>query len=310
MEGNEKTAELWTLDDQAQLTTLYTEHAVGFIRKSKKAKQPFFLYIAHSMPHVPLAVSEKFKGKSSQGLYGDVMMELDWSVQTIMEELKKNKLEKNTLVIFTSDNGPWANFGNHAGSSGGLREGKATTFEGGQRVPMIVWWKGIVKSGAVCNQLVSAIDIFPTLAEITAAPLPENKIDGVSILPLLKQYTSAINRAPAKSPREYFLYYYGGNDLEAIRDERFKLVFPHTHETYHSDLPGNDGYPGKRGRMPIELSLFDMRRDPGEQYNVAALYPKVVERLSAVADSARVDLGDNLTKIKGRNRRPHGKIEK
>lgn len=175
VDGNDKVREIWTLEDQADLTTLYTQRAVQFIQKSKKNNIPFFLYFAHSMPHVPLAVSDKFKGKSQQGLYGDVMMEIDWSVKMVLETLRKNKLEDNTIIIFTSDNGPWASFGNHAGSSGGLREAKATTFEGGQRVPCLIKWKNVITPGSICNQLASAIDILPTLADITGAPLPQKK---------------------------------------------------------------------------------------------------------------------------------------
>ena len=136
IDGNEKIRELWTLDDQAELTTLYTERAIQFIKKNRE--QPFFLYFAHSMPHVPLAVSNKFRGKSKQGLYGDVMLEVDWSVQQVLETIEELNLDENTLIIFTSDNGPWFSFGNHAGSTGGLREAKATTFEGGQRVPHVL----------------------------------------------------------------------------------------------------------------------------------------------------------------------------
>lgn len=296
IDGNEKVREIRTLDDQAELTTLYTERAVGFIEKHKGGEQPFFLYIAHSMPHVPLAVSGKFKGKSKQGLYGDVMMEADWSVQMVLEALRQNQLEENTLVIFTSDNGPWANFGNHAGSTGGLREAKATTFEGGNRIPCIMKWPGVIPEGVVCNQLASAIDILPTLAAITGAPLPSLPVDGVNILPLLHGENEV-------SPRSHFLYYFRQNDLQAVRDEQFKLIFPHRHETYRSQLPGNDGYPGVRGSADIGLSLFDLRRDPGEQYNVAELYPEVVERLSAIAAAAREDLGDALTGRPGKNRR-------
>ncbi|MEK7718590.1 MAG: sulfatase, partial [Bacteroidota bacterium] len=137
---NKKIKEIRTLDDMSELTTLYTETAVDFIKRNRK--NPFFIYLAHSMTHVPLAVSAKFKGKSEQGLFGDVMMEIDWSVGQIMKALEKNGLEKNTLVIFTSDNGPWLNFGNHAGSTGGLREGKGNSFEGGQREPCLMRWPG------------------------------------------------------------------------------------------------------------------------------------------------------------------------
>jgi arylsulfatase len=297
MDGNEVAKELHTLDDQAELTTLYTERAVRFIEQNRKT--PFFLYIAHSMPHVPLAVSDKFKGKSRQGLYGDVMMEIDWSVQQVMNALKEQGLEDNTLIIFTSDNGPWANFGNHAGSAGGLREAKATTFEGGQRVACIMKWKGVIPEGSVCNQLASTIDVLPTLASMAEADLPEKKIDGVNILPLLKgDKTSA--------PRTHFLYYYEENDLEAVRDERFKLVLPHKHRVYLT--PGNDGYPGQTAENETALSLYDLRRDPGERYDVKELYPNVVEHLLLVVEEARKDLGDNLAGRNGQNRRPAGKI--
>lgn len=299
IDGNEKVKELQTPDDQAGLTTLYTERAIRFIRQSGRA--PFFLYVAHSMPHVPLAVSGKFKGKSRQGLYGDVMMEIDWSVQQITDALKEQGLEDNTLIIFTSDNGPWANFGNHAGSAGGLREGKATTFEGGQRVPCIMKWKGVIPAGSVCNRLASAIDLLPTLAALTGAALPPKKIDGVNILPLLKG-----DRASA--PRAYFLYYFEENNLEAVRDEGFKLVLPHKHRIYLA--PGNDGYPGRTAEAQTGLALYDLRRDPGERYDVKELYPEVVERLLLVVEEAREDLGDKLVNRNGRNRRPIGRIDR
>jgi len=299
IDGNQVVRELWTLDEQAELTTLYTERAVQFI--DRHSEQPFFLYVAHSMPHVPLAVSSKFKGKSEQGLYGDVLMEIDWSVNEIMQALKRNGLDDNTLIIFTSDNGPWANFGNHAGSAGGLREAKATTFEGGQRVPCIMRWQGVIPEGTVCNQLASAIDILPTLAEIAKAPQPENRIDGINILPLLKGATHS-------SPREYFLYYYETNNLEAVRDAQFKLVFPHQHNTYQ-EPPGMDGYPGKVGRTETGAALYDLRRDPGERYNVIEQYPEVVKRLTAIAEAARQDLGDDLTGHKGEGRRAIGSVQ-
>jgi arylsulfatase len=297
IDGNEKVREILTLDDQAELTALYTERAVRFIEQNRQG--PFFLYIAHSMPHVPLAVSARFKGKSRQGMYGDVMMEIDWSVQEVMKALQAQGLEDNTLVIFTSDNGPWANFGNHAGSSGGLREAKATTFEGGQRVGCIMQWKGVIPQGAVCNRLASAIDLLPTLAAIAGATLPARRIDGVNLLPLLKGDEEA-------SPRTHFFYYYEENDLEAVRDERFKLTLPHKHRIYLT--PGNDGYPGRTAEARTGLSLYDLRRDPGERCDVKELYPEVVERLLLLAEEARQDLGDNLVNRQGPNRRPAGRI--
>ena len=156
VEGNETIELITSFAGQDKLTTLNTEKAVDFINRNKN--NPFFLYVPHSMPHVPLGVSDKFRGKSEQGMYGDVIMEIDWSVGQITEALKANGIEDNTILIFTTDNGPWLNYGNHAGSSGGLREGKTTSWEGGQRVPCIVKWSGNVPEGVVCSQLASSID--------------------------------------------------------------------------------------------------------------------------------------------------------
>jgi arylsulfatase A-like enzyme len=225
-----------TPDDQKKFTTEFTERTLAFIKK--KPENPFFVYLAHPMPHVPLYVSEKFEGKSEQGLYGDVMMEIDWSVGQVIQTLKETGLEENTLVIFTSDNGPWLNYGNHAGTTGGLREGKGTTFEGGQRVPCLMYWKGTISPGTVNNALVAGIDILPTLAEIANAPLPEKKIDGVNILPLIKG-------EDVEPPRKSFWYYYRRNSLEAVQDGNWKLVFPHPGRSYVGFEPGNDGQPGR-----------------------------------------------------------------
>jgi len=284
--------------DQTRFTTDYTERAVGFIKKNKG--KPFFIYLAHSMPHVPLAVSDKFKGKSQQGLYGDVMMEIDWSVGEVIKALRESGLEENTLIVLTSDNGPWANYGNHAGSAGGLREAKATTFDGGNRVPCVMYWKGRIEPGTVCNRLASNIDLFPTFAEITDAPLPDRRIDGVSLLPLMKGEMGA-------NPRESFVYYFRQNDLEAVTDGLFKLVFPHQYVTYGAYVPGNEGQPGKLINDDIvKCELYDLRRDPGERYDVLSQYPEVAVRLMEMADVMREDLGDNLTRRKGTGRRVHG----
>jgi len=300
IEGNEVIKEIHDLKGQNQLTTWYTERAVQFIENHKD--QPFFLYVPHSMPHVPLGVSEKFAGKSEQGMYGDVMMEIDWSVGEILKALKTHGLEENTIVIFTTDNGPWLNFGNHAGSTGGLREGKGTSFEGGQKVPCIVKWPGIVPEGVICNNMASTIDILPTLAEITSTQLPDHKIDGVSILSLLKGDFDA-------NPRENFLYYYRRNSLEAVRIDDWKMVFPHDHRSYEDVLPGNDGWPGPYKQVRAELALYDLRRDPGERYNVIDQYPEIAENLQKFAEDARIDLGDDLTDIEGMNRRPIGILQ-
>jgi len=290
-----------TMPNYNQFTTRVPEKTYDFIRKEKHT--PFFLYLAQSLPHVPLAVSDKFKGKSKQGMYGDVLMEIDWSIGQILQTLKELKLDKNTLVILTSDNGPWLNYGNHAGSAGGLREGKGTSFEGGQRVPCLMRWKGTIPEGLVCNQLVSGIDILPTLAAIAGAPMPDKRIDGISILPLMKG-------DPTANPRKSFYYYYRRNSLEAVTNGDWKLVFAHPGRTYAGFQPGNDGKPGKANEnFNFEGGLYDLRRDPGEQYNVFESYPEVVAELKKIASEAREDLGDDLTKNPGKNRREPGRIK-
>lgn len=287
--------------DQSQFTTNFTERAIQFIDKNKK--RPFFIYLAHPMPHVPLFVSDKFKGKSKQGLYGDVMMEIDWSVGQILQKLRKEGLDENTLVVVTSDNGPWINYGNHAGSTGGLREGKGTSFEGGQRVPCLMQWKGTIPAGSVCNKLAVNIDRLPTFAHISGAAMPSHKTDGVNLFSLLQGDTKS-------TPRTSFLYYYRRNSLEAVSDGEFKLIFPHPTRTYEGFAPGNDGMPGRvdENKMLEEKILIDLRRDPGERYNVLSQYPEAAGRLEQMANEAREDLGDDLQKKEGKNRRAIGTL--
>ncbi|WP_443938890.1 sulfatase family protein [Pedobacter sp. MW01-1-1] len=300
IEGNQTRRIINTLDDQAELTTLYTEKALNFIERNKK--KPFFLYFAHSMPHVPLAVSSKFKGKSKAGLYGDVIMEIDWSVGEIMNSLKKNKLDQNTLVIFTSDNGPWLVFGNHAGSTGGLREGKGTSWDGGQKVPCIMRWPKVIPAGTTCNKMASTLDLLPTIAHITRGKLSNNIIDGVNIFPLLQAQKEA-------EPRTEFYYYYGKNNLEGVRKGQWKLVLPHTGRTYEGFTPGKDGFPGSTDEQhATQLALYNLRSDPGERYDQKDNYPEIVADLQKLANKARADLGDNLTNTKGKNVRDCGHI--
>ena len=301
IEGNEKKGEVRTLADQDKLTTDYTERAVRFIDQHKKDK--FFLYLPHSMVHIPLGVSEKFRGKSKQGMYGDVMMEVDWSIGEIMKALERNGIADNTLVIFTSDNGPWLNFGNHAGTTGGLREGKGTSWEGGQRVPCIMRWPGVIPAGDICNKLASSIDILPTIVEITGASLPDKKIDGISILPLLLGDKNL-------TPRHEFYYYYQQNTLEAVQRDYWKVILPHKGISYVGVAPGKDGWPGKTVSIEIKQNeLYDLRRDPGENYNIAEYYPEILKELLIIAQEARNDLGDDYTKNPGANRRKAGTIK-
>ncbi len=299
IEGNKPIRYIRNMKDQNMLTTWYTEKAVNFIGKYKN--RPFFLYLAHSMVHVPLAVSDKFRGKSKQGLFGDVMMEIDWSVGQVMKALRDEGIDKNTIVIFTSDNGPWLNFGNHAGSAGGLREGKSTTWDGGQKEPAIIRWPGVVPPGTVCNKLSANIDLLPTLAAITGAALPPNKIDGVNILSLFKGRVGA-------NPRDHLFYYFGINSLEAVRQGHWKLVLPHVYNSYENELPGKDGWPGRTHRDSTGLALYDLRRDPGERYDVKGQYLEVVQKIQKLVQQARQDLGDDLTGFQGKNRRPPGKV--
>ncbi len=283
--------------DQTYLTTRYTERAVDFIEKNKD--KPFFLYLAHSMPHVPLYVSDKFKGKSEQGMYGDVIMEIDWSVGQVMDALKRNGIDDNTLVFFTCDNGPWIIYGNHAGSAGPLREAKGTSFDGGQRVPAICRWPGKIPAGSVCSEPVVSIDLLPTFAEFAGAKPVKNKIDGKDIRALL------MGKPGAESPHEA-IYFYRGWVLEGVRSGKWKLHLPHSYRT--PEKIGNDGKGGKYTQERIGLSLFNLEQDIGEQNDVSDQHPEVVERLLKLADKMRQDLGDKAENIRGTGKRKPGKI--
>jgi arylsulfatase A-like enzyme len=276
--------------DQSRLTADYTEHAVRFIAENKS--RPFFLYLAHNMPHVPLAVSAKFKGTSRRGLYGDVIQELDWSVGQVLAALKDNGLGGRTLVLFTSDNGPWLSYGDHGGSAGPLREGKKTTWEGGVREPFLARWPGHIPAGTVCREPAMTIDLLPTLARLAGAKLPELPIDGKDIWPLLS------GRPGAKSPQEAY-YFYWQRELQAVRAGRWKLHLPHTYQTVAGQPPGHDGKPAKYQDASTGLALFDLEADPGETTDVSAKHRDVVKRLEALAEKARADLGDSATGRKG-----------
>jgi arylsulfatase A-like enzyme len=287
-----------TNPDQKQLTTWYTERAVRFIEKKKD--RPFFLYVPHTMPHVPLHVSTKFQGKSQQGLYGDVIMEIDWSVGEILAALKKHNLEEQTLVLYTSDNGPWLPYGNHAGSAGPLREGKATTWEGGVREPCIVRWPGKIPAGRVCREPAMTIDVLPTLARLAGAELPAHKIDGLDIWPLL------VGQEGARSPHEAF-YFYWNRELQAVRSVNWKLHLPHKYPTLAGKPGGQGGRPVATVQTDTPLALYDLARDVGESTNVAAEHPDVVARLKTLAEKARADLGDSATGQAGKGVRPAGR---
>lgn len=288
-----------TAEDQPHLTTWYTERAVKFIESHREG--PFFVYLAHSMPHVPLFVSEKYAGKTPRGLFGDVIAEIDWSVGQVLDALARTGLDEKTLVLFTSDNGPWLSYGNHAGSARPLREGKGTAFEGGVREPCVMRWPGHVPAGTTCSELAATIDILPTMARLIGADLPADRpIDGRDIGPLLT------GQAGAKTPHDAF-YYYWDRELQAVRSGPWKLHFPHAYRTL-AGAPGHDGKPGPYRQGRIGLALFNLEDDPGETTNVAPEHPDVVAHLESLAEQARADLGDSLTHRTGAGVREPGKL--
>ena len=292
-----------TPDKQRQLTTRYTERAVKFIERNKE--HPFFFYLAHSMPHVPLFVSDRFRGKSQQGLYGDVLMEIDWSVGEVLKALDQHGLAENTLVIFTTDNGPWLSYGNHGGSAGPLREGKGTCWEGGTRVPCLMRWPGTIPAGVVNDAMLMTIDLLPTLAGRTGAKLPPLPIDGRDVWPLIAAEKAAIN------PHDAYFFWYETNQLQAVTsgDGRWKLQLPHTYRTLAGRPGGNDGTPVKYEQHKItEPQLFDLQQDLGETTDMAAEHPDIVVRLQKLAEQARDDLGDSLTMRTGRGVREPGRL--
>ncbi len=288
-----------TARDQEQLTTQYTERAVAFIERHRN--QPFLLYVPHSMVHVPLFVSDKFRGKSKRGLFGDVVMEVDWSAGRILDTIRNNGLEKDTLVIFTADNGPWLSYGDHAGSAGPLREGKGTMFEGGCREPTLMWWPGTIPAGTRCTEPAMTIDILPTVARLIGAKLPEHKIDGRDIGPLMR------GEAGAQSPQEAYYFYYG-TQLQAVRKGRWKLHFPHSFQSLSGRRGGQGGVPVKYDKKEIGLALFDLEKDPGETTDVKEQHPGVVREIEALADRMREDLGDSARGLKGKGVRPAGQL--
>lgn len=289
--------------DQEQLTTQYTERAVRFIEKNKD--RPFFFYLAHSMPHVPLHVSDKFRGKTARGLFGDVISEIDWSVGQVLAALERCGVASNTWVIFTSDNGPWLSYGDHCGSTGPLREGKGTEWEGGTRVPCIMRWPDKLGVGKSSDAMFMTIDLLPTIAKLIGAKLPEHKIDGLDVWPVI-----AGNQG-AKNPHEAYAFYYANNQLQGVgaADGRWKLLFPHAYRTLGGRPGGKDGIPVKYEQRRVEQpELYDLQNDVGETKNVIAGHPDIVKQLETFAEKIRADLGDNLTKRKGAGVREPGRI--
>ncbi|WP_295122904.1 sulfatase [uncultured Chitinophaga sp.] len=299
LEGDRVVDSITTMEDQGNLTALFTKRAVNYITTHRK--QPFFLYFASPMPHAPIAASARFRGKSDMGLFGDMLMELDWSIGEILNALDKTGLSANTLLIITSDNGPWLRYGDNAGSAGGFREGKGTTWEGGTRVPCIVRWPGKVAQGQVDSRLFTNMDLLPTIAALAGAPLPAKKIDGLDFSKLL------LGKSPS-AVRDVFYYYYDVNSLRGVRYKNWKLVLPHNSQSYLAGIHGMNGNPGTTGTVKVPMALYDLAHDPGETYDLQKLYPEMLAKLLSLAEDARKDLGDDLTGREGSGRRKAAKL--
>jgi len=281
--------------DMATLTKRYTDEAIGFIQKHKD--RPFFVYIPHTMPHTKLDASEQFKGKSKRGLYGDVIEEIDFNVGRVIDSITEFGLAENTYVVFTSDNGPWLIKNkdhadghlsqDHGGSAGKLRSGKVSTFEGGVRVPCIVWGPGRVPAGKTCNSIASTLDIMPTFATLADADLPTDRvIDGQDI-----QHLFHGDFDKADSDRVF--YYYLRVHLQAVRQGRWKLHLPRDKEPIGAAPFGKNNHIAPSDRIGFDKPfLVDLEHDIGETTDVSGQHPEIVKRLLALAESMREDLGD------------------
>ena len=276
--------------DQRQLTRRYTEEAIRFIEISRT--HPFFLYLAHSMPHWPQFASDSFMGKSRQGRYGDSVEEIDWSTGKILARLQELDLDQDTLVLFTSDNGGPIPRG---ASNSPLRGGKGTTWEGGFRVPCLARWPGKIAAGSVCRELAVTMDVLPTFAKLAGAELPTDRvIDGRDIWPLLA------GQPGAKTPHEAFFHYHLGQ-LQAVRSGDWKLIVPHA------------AWPDASAPNQVTLDqpeLYNLVDDIGESKDIAAQHPGVVQRLMKLAEQCREDLGDDSLKLPGKHCREPGQVRR
>lgn len=271
--NGEVTIEPVTPEHQPNLTTWATEHAVDFIGRHKG--KPFLCYVPYSMPHVPLFVSDKFKGKSGVGLYGDVIMEIDWGVGEIMKALRSNGLDENTLVVFTSDNGPWTSYGNHSGSTP-FREAKGTGFDGGTRSATIMRFPGKINAGCMTRKAACTVDLLPTFAHLAGAEMPSNPVDGENLWDMF------VGKPGATNPHEYYPFSTGPNFEGVLSgDGHWKLHLPHSYRVLVE--AGHDGKAGTYRQEQIGLSLFDMQKDPRETTNVIDRHPEVAARLQEYA---------------------------
>jgi len=286
--------------DQKMMTTWLTARAVDFINRNRE--RPFFLYVPHPQPHVPLYASDRFTGTTERGLYGDVIREIDWSVGEILNAVSTNGLDENTLVLFTSDNGPWLSYGEHAGSADPLREGKGTVWEGGVREPCIMRWPGRIPAGTVCDTPAMNIDMLPTLANLIGAELPERKIDGKDIWPILS------GEKGAENPHDAYWFYYKRNELQAVVSDGWKLVLPHRYRTLAGREGGEDGLPVPYDHRTTDVELYHLADDETESTDLADERPEKVEALMKHAEAARSELGDRLTDRTGSGVREPGRL--
>ena len=269
------------LVDRTTLTRLYTDEAIKIVEAS--ANTPFFLYLAHTYPHRPLAASSQFKDRSAAGAYGDTIEEIDWNVGRLMDTLARTGQDKNTLVLFTSDNGPW-----YDGSPAGFRGRKGQSFEGGHRVPMIAHWEGTIPRGQLCDALTMNIDIFPTLLALAGIGLPSDRlIDGLSMADL---FARSAARSAAR-PRELFFYHQG--TLESMRSGEWKFIRTTNHYVWPMPVNQRLGWLSRQTTGPLPL-LFNLTSDPGEAYNLAARYPDRVRASTAVMEQWDESLTQNL----------------
>ena len=304
-----------TAEDQATLTARYTARAVDFIERAAMSgdARPFFLYLAHSMPHIPLFAGEAFRGKSGAGLYGDVVAEIDASVGAVLTALDRTGQRDETFILFTSDNGPWLQFGNHGGSAGPLREGKGTVLEGGIREPCVARLPGVIPAGTVSDALLSSIDILPTVAALTGEPLRMDESGHCQVSGKRIDGHDRRGAFAATEPREAsdavtHWYYYRGGELQAVRRGRWKLLLPHTASSMEAGTPGRDGAYGKPQPLEVGGELYDLEADVGERHDAAAEHREIVAELEKVAEAARAELGDGLTGRKGAGVRPPGGV--
>jgi arylsulfatase A len=283
---DEKVAELMDGEGQRRLVELYTKEAVDFITRSKD--QPFYLYFAHNAVHTPIWPGAAFAGKSQNGRFGDWVEEVDWSVGQVLDTLRAQGLDKDTLVVFTSDNGPWLVKGTDGGSAGPLRGGKGSTWEGGVRVPTLAWWPGRVPAGSVNDAVAATIDLLPTFVALAGGTVPATPvIDGRDITPILMGQSK-------ESAREAH-YYFASYDLQAVRQGRWKLALS----------PQSDGLGKNAAKTAAGLRLYDLDAEIGERTDVAAQHPEVVAKLKALADKMAAEIGGKTPTA----RRPAGEVK-